>query len=101
MVSVESANALVFKPTRACPARCDFCCDPHEASQDRLQRSDMIGLCRPGPRRNYRESLATVGFTGGEPFLRFDDMRAVLARARASGMAGAVVSSSYWPVPLR
>jgi MoaA/NifB/PqqE/SkfB family radical SAM enzyme len=95
MVSVESANALVFKPTRACPARCDFCCDPHEASQDRLQRSDMIGLV-DRVAQELPGIIGTVGFTGGEPFLRFDDMRAVLARARASGMAGAVVSSSYW-----
>ena len=29
MAPAESGNALVFKPTRACPARCDFCLDNH------------------------------------------------------------------------
>ena len=95
MAPAESGNALVFKPTRACPARCDFCCDPKEASRERLRREEMLALVNrvsdalPG-------LVSNVGFTGGEPFLLFDDMVAVLAQARSLGMAGAVVSSSYW-----
>ncbi|BCU08383.1 radical SAM/SPASM domain-containing protein [Allochromatium tepidum] len=91
----DSGNALVFKPTRACPARCDFCCDPREASRERLRRTEMLALLErlteavPG-------LIRTVGFTGGEPFLVFADVQAVLERAAESGLGGAVVSSSHW-----
>jgi hypothetical protein len=91
----DSGNALVFKPTRACPAHCDFCCDPSEASRERLQRTEMLTLVErlaeavPG-------LIGTIGFTGGEPFLVFDDVQAVLERAAQSGLGGAVVSSSHW-----
>jgi hypothetical protein len=91
----DSGNALVFKPTRACPARCDFCCDPAESSRERLRRAEMLALldrvadAAPG-------LIGIVGFTGGEPFLVLDDLRAVLERAATHGMTGAVVSSSHW-----
>ncbi|MBK1642916.1 radical SAM domain protein [Chromatium okenii] len=91
----DSGNALVFKPTRACPARCDFCCDPLETSHERLHRAEMLDMVEqiakalPG-------LIGTVGFTGGEPFLLFDDVLAVLERAAVHGMTGAVVSSSHW-----
>ncbi len=95
MSTPNQANALVFKPTRACPARCDFCCDPVEASGDRLRREHMIRLVEqvsdaiPG-------MIHMVGFTGGEPFLLFDDILAVCQTAHRRGLTSAVVSSSYW-----
>lgn len=95
MQHAESGNALVFKPTRACPARCDFCCDPKEASQERLQRGEMRTLV-DRVAEELPGLIRTVGFTGGEPFLLFDDMRAVLEGARTHGLTGAVVSSSHW-----
>ncbi|MBB1125581.1 radical SAM/SPASM domain-containing protein [Thiospirillum jenense] len=95
MSRTDAGNALVFKPTRACPARCDFCCDPTERAPERLHRSVMLDLVEqvatavPG-------LISIIGFTGGEPFLVFDDIFAVLERASTHGMSGAVVSSSHW-----
>lgn len=93
---MRNTATVGFIMSHACPLKCDFCChDRQVLGPGRLRRTEIEShLIAFGA----EASVTRFGFSGGEPFLYFDDIVAALSSARAAGVTQpfSVVTSAHW-----
>ena len=90
----ETGNRLGLNVTMQCPLRCDFCCySCHPKRTERMPVELAIDLVRQAARLGV---FTDVAFTGGEPFLWFDELLAVSEVLLEVGMPFYAVSSGHW-----
>jgi MoaA/NifB/PqqE/SkfB family radical SAM enzyme len=82
--------------SHACPLKCNFCCSTREVvGRARISRT-MIEQCI----LTFADQPAVTrfAFTGGEPFLYLEDIKAALASVRDLGVSkpAHIVTSAYW-----
>ncbi|MFW6437467.1 MAG: radical SAM protein, partial [Armatimonadota bacterium] len=89
-------DTLVLSVTYRCPIKCRYCgaeCGPEQT--DELSLDEMIELVEHV--RSYGQ-LELVVFTGGEPFLLGDDLRAVVEYCTGLDLKTRIVTNAYWAV---
>ncbi len=87
---------LVFVLSHACPLKCNFCCSTREVvgrgriQRDTIRDSMLNFACEP--------SVSAFGFTGGDPFLYLEDIKAAVREARDYGVTQPIqmTTSAYW-----
>ena len=87
-------EGIHFLLTYKCPYECDHCflhCGPD--AQGTFTLSRLRGIFKEIRRI---ESVSTVYFEGGEPFLFYPLMLAGLRMARRQGLAAGIVTNCYW-----
>jgi hypothetical protein len=85
---------LVLNYTMACPLACDFCC--YACGPRRTETMDL------GLALDLVSQAADLGvfgacsFTGGDPFVYYDDMLVISARMAEHGLGFNVISACAW-----
>ena len=92
MPAHQDTFALVYG--FACPNRCEFCChDAEEYGRGKLSPAEAIDWILQAARL---PSIRRVIFTGGEPFLYFDELLEVLRQTANGGLPMRIVTSAHW-----
>lgn len=79
--------------TQKCNIRCEHCIT--EAGQDKNGKLDLnkvLSLIHD----SVESGINTVGITGGEPLLFFDEMIEIISVAKKHGMESKLVSNGFW-----
>jgi len=90
----KNTSVLGLNVTMQCPLRCDFCC--YSCNPTRTERMPLdlaLDLVDQGAALGVFSSAA---FTGGEPFLWWDELLATGDRLREVGMRFSVVTAAHW-----
>ena len=85
---------LAIVMTDKCSASCDMCCfgcTPH--GKMHLSTELMKDVIRQA---GETKSVHSVGFTGGEPFLFFDQLKECAAYAKSLGLRVTVNTNGFW-----
>ncbi len=93
---LRNTATVGFIMSHACPLKCDFCChDRQTVGPGRVSRAAMLDVMA---RFGLEPSVVRFAFSGGEPFLYYDDIVAALADARLAGVAQpfSIVTSAHW-----
>lgn len=80
--------------TRKCNANCDICC--LECSGKIEESVDIKKIINVITDLKEREAIRTVGITGGEPFLYFEELLNLLSEFKKMGMSVTFTSNGYW-----
>ena len=94
-VARDAANVGFFY-THACPLRCNFCCHTAEVvGPGRFVPSRLVEIITDFARQ---PSVARFFFSGGDPFVYFDEIRAIISAAREAGVRQPMhlVTAGYW-----
>jgi MoaA/NifB/PqqE/SkfB family radical SAM enzyme len=93
-IEPDRHNVLVLNYTMACPLSCDFCCyacGPRRTeTMDRALAFDLV---------DQAADLGVFGacsFTGGDPFVYYDDMLAISRRMAQHGLPFTAISACAW-----
>ena len=90
----DRKDQLVFVYTLACPLKCDYCCFPSETfGSDKFDTLRAVGIIEEAA------DLGTVKriiFSGGEPFLCYDEIKEILSKVHSLGLPAGMVTSAYW-----
>ena len=91
----DSANVGFFY-TSACPLRCDFCCHtPEVVGPGEFEPARLAEIIE-----DFANHPAVVRFffSGGDPFVRIDEIREIIRTCRRSGVAQPIhlVTAGYW-----
>lgn len=87
-------DVLAFTLTQRCPAHCEICC--FESSPMCTNSLDLNRV------REYIESaskidyIKTIAFTGGEPFVIYDDLRDLIKLSSSYGKRVTTITNGYW-----
>lgn len=92
-------GSLAFILTFQCTARCGMCC--FGCSPDRREALPVEQIKRIiEDARKYRDEkypdLKTVGFSGGEPFLRYDDLIHLVEFAHKNSFRVTSTTNGFW-----
>ncbi len=80
--------------TYKCTALCDSCCvNSGPGREERMTREEMFSYI--GQAAKLPEFKIIV-FTGGEPFLLYEDLLAAITYAKSLGLPSRIVTNSYW-----
>lgn len=91
----KETNVLVLNYTMACPLRCDFCCYGCHSGRvaQTMPFARAIGLVEQAASLGV---FSSVGFTGGEPLLFFDEIAGVAERAKSLGLPHTIATACHW-----
>lgn len=93
-MSPNPKDSLAIVYGFACPLRCDFCCHPVERyGKAKFGVEETVELIREA---EGIPSIGTVGFTGGDPFVYYPEIAAILEATRGSRLRLRIVTSAYW-----
>ncbi len=82
----------------ACPLRCDFCCHAiEEYGPVKMRKEDALDWIRQAA---SLPSLKCLVFTGGEPFVYYQELLEILEATRPLGLPFRIVTSAYWATNL-
>ena len=87
---------IAFVLSHACPLKCNFCCSTREVvGRGRIRRNTIADSLI---RFSKEPSVTDFGFTGGDPFLYLDDIKAAVESARKAGVwqKFQMTTSAYW-----
>ena len=87
---------IAFVLSHACPLKCDFCCSTRQVVGSRRIGRAMIEDCMI--RFAAEPAVERFTFTGGEPFLYLDDIKAAVAGAREAGVRQPIhfMTACHW-----
>lgn len=96
--NVKDRAKIAFVLSHACPLKCDFCCSTKEVVGRRRLRRQTIEECLI--RFSRERPVTDFGFTGGDPFLYIDDIKAAVGAARKAGVRQKfqMTTSAFWAV---
>lgn len=80
--------------TKNCNANCDICC--FGCSNEICEKLDVIKTMDIIMDLKEKEGIRTVGVTGGEPFLYFDDLVYLLSESKKLGLGVTFTSNGFW-----
>lgn len=87
-------DLLVFIYTLDCPLKCDYCCHPtEELGTGKLSESKAVSLIKEASSIN---TIKRIVFSGGEPFLYYDEIKSILRKTYETGLPFRIVTSAYW-----
>jgi hypothetical protein len=90
----DRISSITILLTYRCPASCDHCV--FESSPRNKAKVDVDVARRFIEAASRQSPPPVVGFSGGEPFLRLEEMRELVVFAASHGMISEVISSSAW-----
>jgi len=94
LINRKNISIITILLTYRCPAACDHCV--FESNPQNKTHLDMAVAYKLVEAAARQSPPPVLGFSGGEPFVRRAEMRALAAFAAERGMASEVVSSSAW-----
>lgn len=96
MSIIENSATIGFIISHACPLKCDFCC--HDRGTIGARRIDRATMRTSLLQFCAEPTVTRFAFSGGDPFLYFDDIVEVVASARSAGVVQPfhLVTSGYW-----
>src|SRR5467141_1816475 len=89
---------LIFLTTLRCPLECQHCIVD---SNPRRQETIELGLLERLIEEANELGVSTIGFTGGDPFIRRSELLRATTRAIELGMRVVVISSAFWAKSLQ
>jgi len=90
----KETNVLVLNYTMACPLACDFCCYAcHPGRKEKMQLSRALSLVDQAA---DLEVFSSVGFTGGEVMLFYDDILTIGERLREHTLPFTIATAGHW-----
>lgn len=90
---IRSPKTLSVMPTFTCPAACTDCgtlSSPHEKAT--LKLDTMLAAIKQAKELNF----GNVVFTGGEPTLRWNDLKKAINFAKNLGLPTRIVTNAHW-----
>lgn len=94
LLNRKAISIITILLTYRCPAACDHCV--FESGPKNKTQLDMEVAFKLVEAASRQSPPPVLGFSGGEPFLRLDEMRALARFAAERGMPSEVISSSAW-----
>lgn len=94
LLNHSGISIITILLTYQCPAACSHCV--FESSPQNKTALDMEVAYKLVQAASRQKPPPVLGFSGGEPFLRVREMRALIEYAAGLGMPSEVVSSSAW-----
>ena len=86
-------TSLIFLFTLHCPLECDHCIvDSSPRRKEGLANDFVLNAIDEAA----AAGITSVGFTGGDPFSRRDDLAAFVRKAKTYSMDVMVVTSAFW-----
>lgn len=87
-------NTLAFTIHRKCSAACSMCCfESTPACSETLDRNRILAYIQEA---SQIEEIKTISFTGGEPFLTFQDLAQLVKAAKTAGKRVTTITNGYW-----
>lgn len=85
------SRKITFQLTWRCNIRCSHCCQDHlNVDLSRTHCEELIdGFAA-------RKLIDRVGFTGGEVFLRYDDLSLLIRRCGQLGLSSTIITNAQW-----
>ena len=91
MVKLYSVSLfLSWKCNFAC-AHCGFSCGPDR--EEKMSLEDAAGYIDAAAEN---PDLQMIAFSGGEPFLYFDEVKTLMAHSYSKGLQGGITTNGYW-----
>lgn len=87
-------DKIGFVLTDKCTAKCDMCCFNCSPDNNSFQSLDRIKELISEAAE--RKSIGTVGFSGGEPFLAYNDLVEAVKFAHKFGMRVICTTNGFW-----
>jgi organic radical activating enzyme len=89
----ELPKSLILLFTFRCPLECKHCIvDSNPRRSEGLKTNLVLQLIDEAATLG----IQTIGFTGGDPFVRQADLRRFVARVAEHGMQAVIVTSAFW-----
>lgn len=92
--NATAPRELVLNVTLRCPLKCAHCCFSSDMFQQGHLSLDDAKLAIT--QAAQVETMRTVHFVGGDPFLHVDIMADAFAHARAAGLSCGATTSAFW-----
>lgn len=92
--NATTPRELVLNVTLRCPLKCAHCCFSSDMFQQGHLSLDDAKLAIT--QAAQIETMRTVHFVGGDPFLHVDIMAEAFAHARAAGLSCGATTSAFW-----
>jgi hypothetical protein len=90
----KEKDVLVLNYTMACPLSCDFCCyGCHPGRKEKMPIELALSLVEQAADIS---TFSSVGFTGGEPMLFFDEILTIGKRLNHLRLPFTIVSACHW-----
>lgn len=90
----KESNVLVLNYTMACPLQCDFCCyGCHPQRTERMPLELAVSLVKQAAEMG---KFSSVGFTGGEPMLFFDDLLTIGDELQRCRLPFTIATAAHW-----
>ena len=87
-------DVLAFTLTQKCSAQCEICC--FESSPTCTMSLDINRVREYINSASKLDYIKTIAFTGGEPFLIYNDLRELIKLASLSGKRVTTITNGYW-----
>lgn len=87
-------NTIALLITDKCTANCDICCFECSMKKDALIDIDLV--YRTIDEASTIPSIKTLGLSGGEPFLFYEDMLRITDYATKNGLRVTCTTNSFW-----
>lgn len=87
-------GAVCVLLTRKCNANCDICCQGCSSSIN--EKVDVKKTIEVISKLKEKENINTVGITGGEPFLYFEDLIYIMKESKKLSMNITFTSNGFW-----
>lgn len=89
-------NVLVLNYTLRCPLACDYCC--YDCHPQRTEKMPLALALRLVDEAADLQVFSSIGLTGGEPMLFFDELLHIGDRCKRQGIPFTIVTSGFWAI---
>lgn len=90
----KESNVLVLNYTMACPLQCDFCCyGCHPKRTEKMPLELALNLVKQAAEL---QKFSSVGFTGGEPLLYFDELLRIGDKLIPHKLPFTIATAAHW-----
>jgi MoaA/NifB/PqqE/SkfB family radical SAM enzyme len=87
-------NNLYIMLNRACTITCEVCCT--QSGPDSVESLNFERLKKFIVSTTEDKSLKTITFTGGEPFLYYEELKKLISLAAGIGKKAVCITNGYW-----
>lgn len=83
---------LSWKCNYSCD-HCGFSCSPHRSEKMSLEKAEKYIL-----EASKQAGIKMIAYSGGEPFLYYDEILSLMRLASSKGLSGGIVTNCFWAV---
>ncbi|SET16990.1 radical SAM/SPASM domain-containing protein [[Clostridium] polysaccharolyticum] len=87
-------DTLGFTLLKKCTAKCDICC--FESAPSDEEKLDINRVKEYIEQSKELEQIKTIAFTGGEPFLVYEELLELVRLAKAAGKKPNTITNGFW-----